>query len=242
MEETIREWANTQKILVILAHPDDPEFFMGATIKRWTQQGHQVVYYLLTKGDKGTQDRDLPPEELMRSRIVEQNAAAHILGVEEVHFLENPDGFLELTVDLRREVTRIIRKEKPDILVSSDPTNFFPNNDASINHPDHRMAGQIVIEAFFPAAGNPKYFPELLDEGFEPHSVKEVWFSLTHQPNAIYDVTETWPIKLAALHQHISQIGDPEKFDARMASRHSADSTDEDPRYEEKFRRIVYVR
>ncbi len=242
MSELIPEWENKQKILVILAHPDDPEFFMGATIKRWTQQGHQVVYYLLTKGDKGTQDRDLPAEELMRTRVSEQTAAAKILGVEEVHFLENPDGFLELTNDLRREVTRIIRKEKPDILVSSDPTNFFPNNDASINHPDHRMAGQIVIESFFPAAGNPKFFPELLAEGYEPHSVKEVWFSLTHQPNTILDITDTWPVKIKALHEHRSQIGDPVKFDQRMVSRHTHDSTDEAPRFEEKFRRIIYVR
>jgi LmbE family N-acetylglucosaminyl deacetylase len=242
MTESIQEWENNQKILVILAHPDDPEFFMGATIKRWTQQGHEVVYYLLTKGDKGTQDRDLPPEELMRTRVFEKTAAAKILGVEEVHFLDNPDGFLSLTTNLRREVTRIIRKEKPDILVSSDPTNFFPNNDASINHPDHRMAGQIVIESFFPAAGNPKFFPELLEEGFEPHAVKEVWFSLTHQPNVVFDVTESWPSKLLALHQHRSQIGDLEKFDERMASRHTPDSTDEAPRFEEKFRRIIYVR
>jgi LmbE family N-acetylglucosaminyl deacetylase len=242
MAESIREWKTNQKILVILAHPDDPEFFMGGTIKRWTQQGHRVVYYLLTKGDKGTQDRDLLPEELMKTRIGEQTAAARILGVDEIHFLDNPDGFLELTTDIRREVTRIIRKEKPDILVSSDPTNFFPNDNASINHPDHRMAGQIVIESFFPAAGNPKFFPELLEEGYEPHTVNEVWFSLTHQPNVILDITDTWPSKLSALHEHRSQIGDPEKFDARMVSRHTPDSTDESPRFEEKFRRIIYTR
>jgi LmbE family N-acetylglucosaminyl deacetylase len=242
MAEINPEWDSKQKILVILAHPDDPEFFMGGTIKRWTQQGHCVIYYLLTKGDKGTQDRDLQPEELMRIRICEQKAAAKILGVEEVHFLENSDGFLSLTPDLRREVTRIIRQEKPDILVSSDPTNFFPNDNASINHPDHRMAGQITIESYFPAAGNPKFFPELLDMGYEPHSVKEVWFSLTHQPNVIFDITETWPAKIEALHQHLSQIGDIEKFDARMLSRRTPNSTDEAPRFEEKFRRIVYAR
>ena len=241
MEDIICEWESAQKILVILAHPDDPEFFMGATIRRWTSQGHHVVYYLLTKGDKGTQDRAMRPEELMKVRVAEQTAAARILGVNEVHFLNNPDGFLTLTAELRREVTRIIRSEKPDILVTSDPSNFFPN-DASINHPDHRMAGQIVIESYFPAAGNPKFFPELLEEGFEPHSVKEVWFSLTHQPNVVYDVTETWPTRIEALHQHRSQIGDPVKFDERMLSRHTPDSTDEAPRFEEKFRRIIYTR
>jgi LmbE family N-acetylglucosaminyl deacetylase len=236
------KWQTSQKILVILAHPDDPEFFMGATIARWTQQGHKVVYYLLTKGDKGTQDRNLAPEELMRIREEEQRAAARIVGVSEVHFLFNMDGFLTSSLELRRDVTRIIRKEKPDILVSSDPMNFFPNNDASINHPDHRAAGLIVIESFFPAAGNPSFFPELIAEGYEPHSVKEVWFSLTHQPNVIFDVTETWPVKMQALHQHLSQIGDIPKFDERMLTRRAPDSSEDNPRYEERFRRIIYVR
>ena len=241
MEEIVIEWKRSQKILVILAHPDDPEFFLGATIARWTQQGHKVVYYLLTRGDKGTQDRNIQPEELVKVREGEQLAAAHILGVDEVHFLENPDGFLALTPALRRDITRIIRKERPDILVTSDPTNYFPS-DTSINHPDHRAAGEIVIESYFPAAGNPKFFPEVLAEGHEPHSVKEVWFSLTHQPNIVFDITETWPIKLEALHQHRSQIGDPIKFDERMLSRHTPGSTDDHPRFEEKFRRIIYVR
>ncbi len=242
MAETTSDWNQPQKILVILAHPDDPEFFCGASIARWTRQGHQVVYWLLTRGDKGTNDRHLLPETLMKIREEEQKRAAQELGVSEVHFLSNPDGFLAPDPDLRREVTRIVRMEKPDVLVTSDPTNYFPNNDATINHPDHRAAGQIVIESYFPAAGNPKFFPELLDEGLEPHSVKEVWFSLTHQPNTVIDVTEYWPLKMNALHCHASQIGDPQKFDERMRSRRTADSSDDAPRYEEKFRRIVYVR
>ncbi len=242
MTEANYDWNQTQKILVILAHPDDPEFFCGASIARWTARGHQVVYWLLTKGDKGTNDREMQPPALTSIREDEQKMAAWILGVNEVHFLCNPDGFLAPNLELRREVTRIIRLEKPDILVTSDPTNFFPNNDATINHPDHRAAGQIVIEAYFPAAGNPKFFPELLDEGLEPHSVKEVWFSLTHQPNTVIDVTEYWPRKIQALHCHASQIGDPQKFDERMRTRRTTDSTTEAPRYEEKFRRIIYTR
>ncbi len=242
MAESALEWNQPQKILVILAHPDDPEFFCGATIARWTAQGHNVVYWLLTRGDKGTNDRAMQPETLVDIREEEQKKAAQVLGVCEVHFLSNPDGFLAQTPELRREVTRIIRLEKPDILVTSDPTNFFPNNDSTINHPDHRAAGQIVIEAYFPAAGNPKFFPELLAGGFEPHSVKEVWFSLTGQPNTVIDVTEQWPLKIEALHCHASQIGDPQKFDERMRSRRTPDSSDEAPRYEEKFRRIIYVR
>jgi LmbE family N-acetylglucosaminyl deacetylase len=242
MPESIISWNEPQKILVILAHPDDPEFFCGATIGRWTDLGHHVVYWLLTRGDKGTDDRKMQPATLIKIREEEQKKAARVLGVSDVHFLGNPDGFLVPSTELRREVTRIIRQEKPDILVTSDPTNFFPNNDATINHPDHRAAGQIVIEAYFPAAGNPKYFPELLEEGLEPHSVKEVWFSLTHQPNTVFDVTDYWPRKIEALHCHASQIGDRLKFDERMRSRRTLDSSDEAPRYEERFRRIVYMR
>ncbi len=242
MTESTFVWDQPQKILVILAHPDDPEFFCGATIARWTSQGHQVVYWLLTKGDKGTNNREMQPDILMEIREYEQIRAAQELGVSEVHFLSYPDGFLVSSPELRLEVTRIIRLERPDILVTSDPSNYFPNDNATINHPDHRAAGQIVIESYFPAAGNPKFFPELLDEGLEPHSVKEVWFSLTHQPNINFDVTEFWPRKMNALHCHASQIGDPLKFDERMRSRHTSDSSDDAPRYEEKFRRIVYVR
>jgi LmbE family N-acetylglucosaminyl deacetylase len=242
MDEKLKDWDQPQKILVILAHPDDPEFFCGATIARWTSEGHKVVYWLLTKGDKGTNDRTVQPEDLVITRVSEQKSAARLLGVTDVNFLDYLDGFLVPTAEVRREVTRIIRRERPDILVSSDPTNFFPNNDATINHPDHRTAGQIVIEAYFPAAGNPKFFPDLLEEGLEPHSVKEVWFALTHQPNTVLDVTEFWPQKMEALHQHVSQIGDPVKLDERMLSRRTPESSAEAPRYEEKFRRIIYMR
>jgi LmbE family N-acetylglucosaminyl deacetylase len=235
------EWNDSQKILVILAHPDDPEFFCGATLARWASQGHAITYYLLTRGDKGTNDRNQDPEELASLREREERAAANVLGVKEVHFLTYPDGFLGDQPDARREVTRIIRREKPDILLTSDPTNYFPN-EASLNHPDHRAAGQIVIEAYFPAAGNPKFFPELLAEGLEPHSVKEVWFSLTAQPNIVFDVTEFWQRKIEALHHHKSQIGDPQKFDERMRTRRTPDSGEDNPRFEEKFRRIIYSR
>jgi LmbE family N-acetylglucosaminyl deacetylase len=241
MVESAGEWNIKQKILVILAHPDDPEFFMGATIARWTRQGHQVVYWLLTRGDKGTNDPAVDPEALARLREEEQRAAAAQLGVTEVHFLNYPDGFLNDFPEARKEVTRIIRIEQPDILVSSDPTNFFPN-EASINHPDHRAAGRLVCEGYFPAAGNPKFYPDMLAEGNAPHSVKEVWFSLTSQPTVVFDVTCDWAQKMAALHEHKSQIGDPVKFDERMRTRHTPDSTDDQPRFEERFRRIVYLR
>ncbi len=241
MIETSEGWATPQKILVVLAHPDDPEFFCGASIARWSSQGHTVSYCLLTRGDKGTNDRTIRPEDLAGLREEEQRAAAACLGVSSVEFLNYQDGYLIPDLESRKAVTRVIRQQRPDVLVSCDPQNFFPN-DAYINHPDHRAAGQIALEAVFPAAGNPMFFPELiLDEGLEPHSVREVWLSLTAQPTVILDVTATWPKKLEALYQHRSQIGpDVEKFNQRMLSRRTPDSTPENPRFEERFRKLVF--
>jgi LmbE family N-acetylglucosaminyl deacetylase len=178
------------------------------------------------------------PEALCAIRHEEQLAAANVIGAEAVHFMDNLDGYLVPDINMRRDAVRIIRKFKPDILVTCDPQTLFATY--GINHPDHRAAGQLVLDAVFPAAGNAVFFPELLKEGFPPHMPKEVWCSLTMQPNITVDITEVWPIKLQALLEHKTQIGDPEKFIERMKSRHTEDSTDENPRYEEKFRVVKY--
>lgn len=234
-------WTSPQNILVILAHPDDPEFFCGATLALWARAGHHITYQLLTCGDKGFNDftpADMTTDALCAIRHEEQIAAAKVIGVEAIHFMDSPDGYLVPDINLRREIVRIIRKFKPDILVTCDPQTLFATY--GINHPDHRAAGQVVLDAVFPAAGSPVFFPELLIEGHQPHMPREVWCSLTMQPNTVVDVTETWLTKLEALFQHKTQIGDPEKFKERMKSRHTEDSTDDSPRYEEKFRRVVY--
>jgi LmbE family N-acetylglucosaminyl deacetylase len=232
-------WETPQTILLILAHPDDPEFFCGATIARWTSLGHTVHYCLLTRGDKGVRDQVIAPDELARIREHEQRCAADSLGVQELVFLDYKDGYLVADLPARRDAARMIRRFKPDILVTCDPTQVFGDN--NINHPDHRTVGQIVVDAVFPAAGNPLYFPELLsDEGLEPHSVKEVWLTVTGQPNTVIDVTEFWERKIGALHCHATQIGDMSQLDERMRSRRTPDSTPEAPRYEERFRRIKY--
>lgn len=234
-------WTSPQNILVILAHPDDPEFFCGATLAKWARAGHRITYQLLTCGDKGFNDHtpaDMTADALCAIRHEEQYAAAKVIGAQAVHFMDCPDGYLVPDLNLRRDIVRIIRKFKPNVLVTCDPQNLFAMY--GINHPDHRAAGQVVLDAVFPAAGNKEYFPELLTEGFEPHMPKEIWCSLTSQPNTVIDVTETWEVKLEALLQHKTQIGDVEKFKERMRSRHTEDSTDETPRYEEKFRVVRY--
>ncbi len=232
-------WDTQQRILVILAHPDDPEFFCGATLARWTNAGHEVIYWLLTCGDKGTSDRDLESDRLCSLRQSEQRAAASVLGVKEVHFLNYPDGYLVPDLNLRREVTRIIRLIRPDILVTCDPTTLFIG-DNRLNHPDHRACGQAVLDAVYPAARDHLNFIELWrDEHLEPHIVREVWVSGTLDPNVHVDATDLWETKINALYEHRSQIGEPAELAERMRARLAPESSPEFPKYEEVFRRIV---
>jgi LmbE family N-acetylglucosaminyl deacetylase len=235
-------WSTPQNILVVLAHPDDPEFFCGATLAKWARAGHRITYVLITCGDKGFNDATTPanmtPEKLCSIRHEEQRAAAAVIGAQAVHFMDIEDGYLVPDISLRRDIVREIRRHIPDILVTCDPQTLFAIY--GLNHPDHRACGQVVLDAVFPAAGSPVFFPELIKEGFEPHMPKEVWCSLTTQPNTILDVTDTWNIKLEALLKHETQIADVDKFDERMRSRRTEDSTEENPRYEEKFRVVKY--
>jgi len=239
MPDIINQWSTRQKILVILAHPDDPEFFCGATLACWAKFGHEICYCLLTKGEKGSNNISDNIECLKSRRMLEQQDAAKMIGVNTVEFLDYEDGFLEPTNSTRRAVVYAIRNHKPDIIVTSDPTSIF-YRDNYLNHADHLTAGRIVHEAVFPASGNPHYYPELIKEGLEPFTPKEVWFSLPSKPNVIFDVTDFWGIKLSALYKHQSQIGDMNQFNHRMLQRRTVDSTEEFPRYEEKFYRIIF--
>jgi LmbE family N-acetylglucosaminyl deacetylase len=238
--ESSDNWDSPQRILVVLAHPDDPEFFCGGSIARWFKAGHHVSYCLLTCGDKGTNNRKITPDELCTLRQNEQRAAAAVLGVKQVHFLDHPDGYLMPDLELRKEITRVIRQEQPDVLVTCDPTNLYVR-ETYLNHPDHRAAGQATLDAVFPAARDHLNFVELWrDENLEPHIVREVWISLPQEANVSLDVTEHWELKLRALREHMSQIGDPAQLEERLRSRHTPDSTPENPRYEEHFKRLVF--
>jgi LmbE family N-acetylglucosaminyl deacetylase len=234
-------WEIPQKILVLLAHPDDPEFFCGATLARWASAGHMLTYCLITCGDKGTDDPTMATETLCGLRVEEQRLAAAVIGAMKVRFLGYPDGYVVPDLSLRKEITRIIRQEKPDIVVTCDPTMLYSSG-TRLNHPDHRAAGQVVLDAIFPAVGNPMYFEDLrIEEGLEPHHVREVWVSLPSEANVVLDVTEYWETKIKALFEHKSQISDPEKLAQRMRERHTEDSTPEHPRYEERFRRLSFT-
>lgn len=234
-------WETSQNILVILAHPDDPEFFCGATLAKWARAGHQITYVLLTCGDKGfnpTTHPEMTTEKLCGLRHVEQANAAKVIGAKPPLFMDLPDGYLVPDLNLRRDIVREIRRHQPDILVTCDPQNLFATY--GINHPDHRACGQAVIDAVFPAADNIAYFPELIAEGFTPHMPREVWCSLTNQPNISVDVTETWETKMKAILEHKTQVQDAEKLIERFKARRTSDSTDESPRYEENFKVVKY--
>lgn len=236
------KWTNTKRILVILAHPDDPDFFCGAMLSRWCQQGHEVHYCLLTKGQKGAQDVNVIPEELAEIRAREQEAAAHEIGVKSVEFLDYVDGEVFPDLAMRKKIVRVIRKWRPEILVGCDPLNLFPN-DNRINHPDHRAAGQVVVDAAFPAAGSPMFFPELIrEEGLAPHTVEELWLSATSAGNLSVDLTDYFDSKLRAIHCHRSQINVPlEQFDAMMRQRFIADPVTGKEAFYEQFRRIKFL-
>ncbi|NJP04363.1 MAG: PIG-L family deacetylase [Chloroflexaceae bacterium] len=194
------------KILVIAAHHDDIEFGVAGSVALWVDNGARVSYCIVTDGSAGSNDPDTNLEELVTRRKEEQLAAARVVGVEDVHFLGYRDGTLQPTLELRRDLTRIIRELRPDRVVCQDPTTMLVG-DRYINHPDHRAAAEAAVYAVFPSAETRPIFPELLDEGLEPHHVNEVYLMLTLQADTVVDITSTIDRKLEALACHASQVG-----------------------------------
>lgn len=193
------------RILGIFAHPDDSEFMLGGSAARWADEGAQITYCIITNGAAGSNDPNQDLAELVRTRAAEQRAACAVLGVQEVLFLGHADGTLQPTIELRRELTRIIRQLKPDRVVCGDPTAVF-FGDGYINHPDHRAAAEAALYAVFPSAVTRPIFPELLAEGFEPHQVREVYITGAAQPNTYVDISATLDRKIEALRCHKSQL------------------------------------
>ncbi len=187
-------------VMVIAAHPDDSEFGAGGTVARWTREGRKVVYVVCTSGDKGTSDPDLTPEALKAVREREQREAAKVLGVQEVVFLGLPDQGLEDTPEFRKLIVRMLRAFRPGIVMTSDPYRRY------IWHRDHRVIGQVVLDAVFPYARDRLAYPDLLAEGLMPHKVRELYFWGTEDVNLRSDITETFDLKIAALRCHKSQM------------------------------------
>jgi LmbE family N-acetylglucosaminyl deacetylase len=193
--------------MVIVAHPDDAEFMVAGTVARWASGGCEIVYLLVTDGDKGSSDPSMSSADLATMRRREQQDACGILGVKHVEFLHHEDGMVTPSLGLRRDIARVIRKYKPKAAICQDPSRFYSGR-GYINHPDHRAAGEAALAAIFPAARDPLTFPELLAEGFKPHKVTEVFVGMSEEGDVIVDISETLPLKIKALAAHKSQLGD----------------------------------
>ena len=206
--------AGIDRILCVTAHPDDVDFGVAGTIAGWTQAGIEVAYCIVTNGDAGGFDPAVPRAGIAEIRQGEQRAAAKILGVEDVTFLGYPDGQLELSLALRRDITREIRRVRPDRVVAQSPQRNWQR--IGVSHPDHMATGEATLCAVYPDARNPFTFPELLDEGLAEWTVREVWVSGTESPNRWVDVTDTFDRKLAALREHASQLPNPEQLEEML--------------------------
>ena len=207
-----------ERILVIAAHPDDLDFGAAGTIAAWTDQGVEVTYCLVTAGDGGGFDPDVPRDQIPIIRRAEQEAAARVVGVTDVRFLGYPDGSVSPTPQLRRDLSRVIRQVRPQRVLTHSPERNWENIYAS--HPDHLAVGEATACAVYPDARNPFQYPELLrDEGLADHIVDELWLMGGPTPNHFADVTDTYERKLAALQCHVSQMtggGPPPNLHLRL--------------------------
>jgi LmbE family N-acetylglucosaminyl deacetylase len=207
---------HVERALCVLAHPDDVDFGSSGTVATWTAAGTEVTYCIVTDGDAGGFD-ETPREHMGPLRQAEQRAAAAAVGVEDVRFLGYPDGRLELTLDLRRDITRVIRQVRPQRILTSSPERFWERIGAS--HPDHMTVGESTMRAVYPDARNPFAFPELLvDEGLEAWTVSEVWLTASPRPGHAVDVTDVVDRKFAALTSHVSQVGHRDDLDGFMTA------------------------
>jgi LmbE family N-acetylglucosaminyl deacetylase len=215
VSETGPETEGVERILVIVAHPDDVDFGTAGTVAVWTDAGIEVTYCLVTSGDAGGSDRSVSRPDLAKLRQVEQAAAAKQVGVSELVWLGYPDGRVEATLELRRDLARVIRTVRPGRVVLPSPERNYDRIAGS--HPDHRAVGAAALDAVYPDSRNPFAFPELLeDEHLEPWTVPQVWIPMGPGADHYVDITATFARKIAALTSHASQISEPAALADRL--------------------------
>jgi len=202
------------RVLVVTAHPDDVDFGMAGTVATWTAAGTEVTYCVVTDGDAGGFDRSISRPDMAALRRREQRAAAKAVGVDQEEFLGYSDGRLTPSIELRRDISRMIRRVRPDRLVCQSPERMWERIGAS--HPDHLAAGEAAVCAVYPDARNPFAHPELLNEGLEPYAVPEMWLLAGRQPDCFVDVSKGVEQKLAALRCHASQHPDVDAMESRV--------------------------
>jgi len=221
--------------MLVVAHPDDAEFSSGGTIARLTRAGKRVIIIQVTSGDKGTADPNINPERLAQIREAEELEAARRLGVAETVFLRCPDGELFPDLALREKIVREIRKHRPDVIITHDPYRPYAL------HPDHRAVGLATVDAVYPTARDPHYFPEHLRSGLQPHKTAEIWFFNAEHPDLYVDITDTIEAKFDALRAHVSQIGDGEEVLPRVRDRAQEIAKDQPFELAEAFK-VVQMR
>jgi LmbE family N-acetylglucosaminyl deacetylase len=224
------------RVMFVAAHPDDPEFLAGGTVARLAKEGREITYVIVTNGNKGSSDRGVTSDRIAPIRAEEQRRAARVLGVERVEFLGYEDGEVEDTRNLRRDVTREIRRWRPDLIITLNPHRTYDNFPGW--HRDHRTTGRVVLDCVYPLARDHLSFPELLPE-YEPHTVREVYLIQWEQPRLVIDITDTMELKLEAIRCHASQIGDFKTFEARMRNRAAVLGKEKGYAYAEGFDHIV---
>ena len=222
------------QVMVVTPHTDDAEFGIAGTVARWVSEGKDIIYVVCTNGDKGTSDTNVKPDELVRVRKQEQRAAAKLLGVRDVIFLGYPDQALEDTPEFRKEIVRLIRRYRPELVATVDPYRRY------LWHRDHRITGQVTLDAIFPYARDHLAYPDLMKEGLQPHKVKEVLLWGAENPNYRSNITDTFDIKIAALRCHKSQVGFNLPFDLEKRMREWAKTMAEGEDFElaEAFYRV----
>jgi LmbE family N-acetylglucosaminyl deacetylase len=227
-------------ILVVGAHPDDNDFGAGATVAKAARQGAEVIYLLATTGQRGSSDETMTPEKLSRIRKKEQEEAASALGVREVYFLDYVDGELVPDIRLKEYVVKFIRRYRPDIVFTMDPSFFYFKDLGFVNHSDHRAIGEATLDACYPLARDLLSFPEHARAGLKPHKVRELLLHsfVPENANLFVDVTDTFDIKIRALSLHKSQVGDMQWVEKRMRGRAEAAGKLAGCRYAEAFVRL----
>ena len=196
-----------ESAMAIVAHPDDIEFSCAGTMARWAKAGARISYVLLTSGDVGIATPGMTRAEAVEIREAEARAAAKIAGASEVIFLREPDGMLQPTLEVRKKLVREIRRFKPEVIVTGDPTVVWSGKNY-INHPDHRAASQAALDATFPAAGQPNLFEELAEEGLSAHKPRKVYVTTWDNADMFVNIEDTIEMKVEALRAHKSQMGD----------------------------------
>ena len=231
------------RAMVVVAHADDAEFGCSGTVARWCSEGLEVVYVVCTDGSKGSSDPEMTQEKLKKLRRREQIAAGTVLGLKDVVVLDREDSMLQPTLDLRRDIAREIRRHRPNVLVCQNPTRNLHGKGQGVEHPDHLAAGEVALSAVFPTARDRLTFPELLEEGLEPHKVSEVWVMGDAEPDHWVDVTDHIDTSAKALQQHASQLSrDWEEVAVSMRRWRRGTAQGRGMLYAEAFRRIIYER